>query len=127
MHTRSNLNSMTNFFRVEGRKWKSLGTPAQAKEFLEFYDEFQRRKYDPEVFAVEKDVPIPTDENGCPIDFNALILKEGGIEKLQALRAQYYVDEKRVDKLRALEKNVNWPRDHGIVTKVSRLLCLRVF
>jgi hypothetical protein len=102
---------MAKFFKVEGRKWKSLGTQSDAKQFLQSYEELQQRKYDPEVFAVEKADPEGS-MTGAPF-------KAADLDKLQALRAQYYKDEKRVDKLVALEKNANWPNQFGIMTKVS--------
>lgn len=102
---------MAKFFKVEGRNWKSLGTRSNAKQFLQSYDEFQRRKYDPEVFAVEK-----ADPAGLMM---GTAFQAEDLAKYQALRTMYYVDEGRVDKLEALKNNINWPNQFGIMTKVG--------
>ncbi|KAB5549748.1 hypothetical protein GE09DRAFT_182916 [Coniochaeta sp. 2T2.1] len=83
------------------RKWRSLDNP---QEFLKMYAEFQQRKLDPKVFAVEQ----PGPDNEWEREY---------IEWFQRGRYHYYKRQERLPTLQALLKVKNWPNFPNITTK----------
>lgn len=78
------------------RKWVSVDNP---EVYLPQYAEYQMRKYDPPVFAMEVD--------------------NSKTRELQRRRRLYFVTRGRLGRLAVLENVKDWPYKFGIPTRVS--------